>query len=238
MTLNQYRLFGAMLALGEFTVQALVEFTGCNENTVRTHLNRNQDKIVVRREGTGRPGGQPAVYKLRTDSIESLRQWMSENFDAAPPKALEATGARGLVHEHEVPLSLRVAEDILSRKFSAASATSKVELFRSAQIRLDTARAEINSLLALRPDPALEARLRVVETINELCDKELALKVAAAGAVPEQAVAAAEFIVSVCEFADDLERKGESEPAITLLKSAASTGKEVVLTMAGGYQKA
>ena len=68
--------------------------------------------------------------------------------------------------------------------------------------------------------------------------KELALKVAAAGAVPEQAVAAAEFIVSVCEFADDLERKGESEPAITLLKSAASTGKEVVLTMAGGYQKA
>jgi hypothetical protein len=66
------------ISLGEFTVDELAEHTSVNATTVNTILARNNPRLFVmlRREKTGKPGGQPIVWKV---DIDAARAYVAEH---------------------------------------------------------------------------------------------------------------------------------------------------------------
>jgi hypothetical protein len=67
------RVLRAAGELGDFTVKLLSETAGIGEGTVRTVLGRNRSLFQTRREGSGRRGGQPVIWKVRPDSRRQLQ---------------------------------------------------------------------------------------------------------------------------------------------------------------------
>jgi len=115
--LERYKTLGAMLALGEFTVADLAVLSGVGEPTVRTILRRDAEYIEqLGSEPTGRPGGQPVRWRLRSDARERLRGQLGE---------LERLGIGPWLGESHspagtLPPGLVAAEDVLLRLVPAA----------------------------------------------------------------------------------------------------------------------
>jgi len=67
------RVLRAAGELGDFTVRLLSDTAGIGEGTVRTVLGRNRSLFETRREGSGRRGGQPVIWKVRPGSRRQLQ---------------------------------------------------------------------------------------------------------------------------------------------------------------------
>jgi hypothetical protein len=77
--IQQYRIFQAMLALGEFTVADLEQATRANPRSVRTTLQRNPELVErISREETGRRGGAWIRYRLKPEADAELRRRLGE----------------------------------------------------------------------------------------------------------------------------------------------------------------
>ncbi len=67
------RALSAMVELGEFTAASLAEFAGVKEATVRTILDREGELLEpFERITTGRPGGRPWRYRLRSGAADRI----------------------------------------------------------------------------------------------------------------------------------------------------------------------
>src|SRR3954453_5800260 len=79
MVLQRYRVFTAMLDLGEFTVEGLAAASGTNANTVLKTLSRNGHLVEgIGRAETGRRGGRWPRYRLLPEGADELRERLSE----------------------------------------------------------------------------------------------------------------------------------------------------------------
>ena len=120
--LERYRVLGAMLALGEFTVSELVAMSDVREPTVRTILRRESHYIEeIGTVPTGRRGGQPVRWRLQASTREQLRvqlqrleqlgvgPWLGESQD--PNETLPA----GIIAAEHVLLHLAPSTDPIER---------------------------------------------------------------------------------------------------------------------------
>lgn len=109
MTINKYKLLGAMRALHKsFTIDDLVRYSGLSENTVRTIMSREKQFYEIHaRSATGRPGGKVSEYRVKPNALPELEAVMSQIYHSYPVSS-EKT-------EPQAPLSLLAAEDILNR---------------------------------------------------------------------------------------------------------------------------
>jgi hypothetical protein len=252
-SLNEYNLLGTMLSFPDgFTVTDLVRFTGMNENSIRTCIQRHPDLIEkVNQQRTGRPGGQVMVYRIKPDHLASIRERLERDFRVLTrphPSPIQVTaGVRD--EPSPLPLSLRVAEDDLRHKFAAAESTqAKVGIFELAQIRLETARTEVKRILAKTTDITLGCRLAAVEAINNIRATELEVELAASSAssdpittshtdeehapLPEKAVQLANHVDASRGIADDLHKHGENDAAIAVLDTAVNSAANALKAVA------
>jgi mycothiol system anti-sigma-R factor len=184
--LERYKTLGAMLALGEFTVADLAVLSGVGEPTVRTILRRDAEYIEqLGSEPTGRPGGQPVRWRLRSDARERLRGQLGE---------LERLGIGPWLGESHspagtLPPGLVAAEDVLLRLVPAApDFEERAELLQLARAQLDAADATALAIpdTSIHGDwPAVSLHRRIVEL---LLDLEEAEQLARQGEHPELTV--------------------------------------------------
>ena len=143
--LERYKTLGAMLALGEFSVSELAVLSGVRERTVSTVLRRYPQYVEqIGAQPSGRRGGQPRRWQLRSGAREQLRSQLLE---------LERLGAGPWIGERQddsrdLPAALIAAEDVLLRLApAAADREERAEFVKLAQAHVDAAGAT-------RPEPA------------------------------------------------------------------------------------
>jgi phosphoglucosamine mutase len=160
--LERYRTLGAMLALGEFSVQQVASLAHVRPSTVRTVLRRENQ--YVEKAGswpTGRRGGQPDRWRLRHGASEDIRVILQE---------LQETGAGSWLGDPSTPDSqlgpLLAAEDVLLRQAPGTSDLAE----RSSLIELARLQVETAQGIAARPDEADRAgpHLQVTQLLLEL----------------------------------------------------------------------
>jgi predicted ATPase/DNA-binding CsgD family transcriptional regulator len=162
--LKRYRTLGAMLALGEFSASDLATLSGVRTSTVYTILRRESDLVEqLPAVPTGRRGGQPHRWRLRTEARERLQNQLCE---------LEELGAgpwfgRQHTDDDTLPGGMTAAEDVLLRQLPAAAAAEEQEqLVRLAQAQLEAAVATVPS--ARRTSVPFTFHKRVIELLLEL----------------------------------------------------------------------
>lgn len=201
--------------MGEFTVRDLAQLTGINQHTVSTFVTRSLDIIEpTGRQETTQPGGQFIKYRIRPEKVESARASIDEQFSRL---AAIRSGA-----SVDVPLGLRAVEDLLSRRFQRAPNDEKAQLFELAQIRIETARAEVAALLMQVPGGPPESqrltdRLAAVEHMNDLCAKQLDL---GSSGNAEKTRNLLQLVADSQALAEGLYKSGECDPAVALLNAA------------------
>jgi hypothetical protein len=173
---ERYRVLGAAIALGKFTVADLVQFSGVKENTVRTVLGRDSsyfEQVDVNDEPTRR-GGQFKHYRLRADHAERLRSVVDDVFRRLGVPEAPSAGPEPA----RVPLGILAAEDRLLRIFpQAENPEDKREILRLAEISLQGGRAEAD--LVLQHAASGHARERILahtesaNILTGLCRSEL-----------------------------------------------------------------
>jgi hypothetical protein len=177
--LENYKVLGAMIALSEFTVNDLSQYSGVKPNTVRTTINREQIYLEeIGKQETGKRGGQHRRWRLKASQIGNLRLRIDKLFShlKTKPSALPETGSAP-----QVPLGLLVAEDFLLRLFPEAdNSDKKKEILESAKINFDTGRAECENLI-FGPDhtprvEAIRAHMHSIQGLLVLSEAELGLE--------------------------------------------------------------
>ncbi len=168
--LARYRTLGAVLALREFTVADLARYSGVRESTVRTIMGR--ESRYVKRAGarsTGRPGGQPVVYELRSEAERELTELLRQ---------LEGIGARSPVVDGRatkdfapLPTALIAAEDTLLRQISRARDPQECNQL----VMLATADYQSAQRAAKDPEREVAAHLEVVAVLLRLARAELSI---------------------------------------------------------------
>lgn len=127
--LERYRTLAAMANLPQFTVAELAELSGVGEATVRTVLKR--DGFYLEPLGpsrSGKRGGQPLVYRVRTDKRAELQQ-MLKTLDAVRTAGAGLSLSRETVAMDEpIPAELLLAEDVLLRRVPAAGGDEAEQL--------------------------------------------------------------------------------------------------------------
>ena len=127
--MQQYRVFVAMLELGEFTVAELAEAADVGQATVRTTINRNAALLEeVGREETGRRGGAWIRYRLSEAGRVAIRERLQDlrTFDrldegAGVPSEI-AAAERLLIEEITQADGREMRESVLRRARRLASA--------------------------------------------------------------------------------------------------------------------
>jgi LuxR family transcriptional regulator, maltose regulon positive regulatory protein len=167
--LERYKVLGGALALREFSVSELAELSGVGEPTVRTILRRESNFFEQHgRKSTGRRGGQPVRWRLRSETRESLRAQLAE---------LERLGVgpwfgERLEGDNALSAGIVMAEDVLLRLApTAISSLERAELVKLAQAQLDAADASASANTEAQwgiADRRYDYRRRIVELLLNL----------------------------------------------------------------------
>lgn len=192
--IKTYKVLGAMLALKEFTVNTLVNYSGVNKGTVDTVMRRNpQFWETIDKEKTEKRGGQWRRLRVKPDQVEPLRRKLREEFNQI--KALnelngeESTAAKTLMWavqqppelSAEPPVSLEAGEEALLYLFTKAkSQEEKQILLDAAESDLRSGRYEVERLTKRGTDKreaeAAKNLLSRVTTLKKLSEAELAIE--------------------------------------------------------------
>jgi hypothetical protein len=177
--LERYRTLGAMLALREFTVADLALYSGVKESTVRTILAR-ESQYVQRTLAvpSGKPGGQPLAYKLRSNAEQNLTEVLREleAIGAKPPVADRSTGDGA----GSPPAALIAAEDILLRQLpqcrTQAERDQLVELaaadYEDARLEVNRSKPQVPTLAVPGQDREIAAHMQVVDLLLRFSSTE------------------------------------------------------------------
>jgi hypothetical protein len=222
--MNKHRVLSAMLNLGEFTASDLARFSGVKLDTVRTIMVRQESNLEqVRVQETGSRGGQFKVYRIRPSRVEDIQALVTTAYANLTP---------GTTKTVVIPISLRAVEDTLTRRWldSKNDVVKRAELFSIAEIRLESARYDIDLLLRQAPAesaPHLRLRLQSAEMLLDLCANELAAE-NGTRRIPSQEVYAT--LLKFKDVAEKLRSEGDANEAVTYLSRAVGSP---LLTHAG-----
>ncbi len=148
--LEQFRTLEAALRLVEFTAAQLARESGVAEGTVQKTLQRHAE-LFDKSEGprTGRPGGQPRLYKVRQAARSSLAAAVQAAVDEPelPPLPTKSTGEL---------LGLLLAEDTLLRVIPRAARGDRRKLLSA-----------VNSQFALAGLPKEAAKADSLQALHE-----------------------------------------------------------------------
>jgi phosphoglucosamine mutase len=159
---ERYRTLGAMLALGDFSVAEIAALAQVGKSTVRTVLRRENDYVErVGPQHTGRRGGQPVRWRLRSGAREAIRATLLE---------LENLGAGSWLDDPAAPESPKAAvlaaEDVLLRLAPMASdVNERAELIKLARAQVETAEG---TLTPQQETVSISDHLRVVRLLLDL----------------------------------------------------------------------
>lgn len=164
---KQYRVLGAMAALGDFTVPELGRFSEVKERTVRSVLERHASLYEeVGKEPTGRRGGSHIRYRLTDDGDGFVRELLDE---------LESTAEIVATDEPrvELPNELVAAEHtVLTEIPAAGDEGDRARLLALVRGSLESVRSDAQT----RPLPELvDGHLRVLSFLIRLTERELNL---------------------------------------------------------------
>lgn len=182
--LEQYKILGAMLALGEFTTQELAEHTGVIPNTVHTVVKREMRLLEhIGFQKTKKRGGQHKQYRVKPERIEELSLRLRELYQQIPP-ALTIPEKENPEKENtsiEIPLGLLVAEDSLEHEYeSAQSLQEKKRLIETAELDLKRGKIEVEAILSWITDPkakeGIQSFLAKLSALMEMRKADLAIK--------------------------------------------------------------
>lgn len=139
--LKRYKILGAVLALGEFSVSDLASLSRLPGADVRYILRKNSDYVEqVERLSTGRPGGQPILWRIRPGSRERLRGLLRQ---------MEWVGAApwfGERQDEAMLAELIAVDDVLLRVLPATiDSEERADLIKLARAQLDAATAVIST---------------------------------------------------------------------------------------------
>lgn len=146
--LQQYRVFGAMLALGEFTVDDLVKFSGVKESTVRSIVLRNKHLrepiLETPNVKPSRRGGRSRRFRINEDERRVLAEELETRYGVLH-SALKSQPSSPALSESD-PLSEKTlaatldwAKDLVNEAESAESDTDRAGLLNDARLTLETA---------------------------------------------------------------------------------------------------
>jgi phosphoglucosamine mutase len=160
--LERYRTLGAMLALGEFSVQQVAALAHVGQSTVRTVLRRESQHVEkVGSQPTGRRGGQPDRWQLRPGAREAIRVILLELQDAGAGSWLDDPSN---LDSRLGPLL--AAEDVLLRQAPGTSdPAERLSLIKLALLQVETAQG-----IVAQADEAdlAAAHLQVTQLLLEL----------------------------------------------------------------------
>lgn len=164
---QQYRVFGAMLALGEFTVEDLAKLSGVKADTVRTTLGRNKEWVeeLGKIDPSG-PGGRMVRYRTQPGRIHALRAKLSDLASAMQLEKGLAARAAG------VPLELLAAEATLVERLPRVDGAERSALVDLVRTDLHTAQRNIDQRLVSMNAENVELHRRTVESILGLIDAQ------------------------------------------------------------------
>jgi hypothetical protein len=158
---DKTRVLYAALHLPTFTVKQLAAVTGVNENTVQTTLGRSKDLIEeVGSVDSGKPGGQPTIYRLRERSRAVLAREAAELAEKlrGPTRGDDADAAR------QADVALRaVASSIELSKSLFGSEGSAEEWRERAREQLNLSKGLVPLVSNESERAPLEARLKSLE---------------------------------------------------------------------------
>jgi hypothetical protein len=172
-----YRVFGAALALGEFTIPALAKFGEVNVETAGTVVERHPDLFtrLQESEATGGRGRPARKYRLTDRQRELVRERLEMQYkDLVHLPKLPTRAVRG-----PVPPGLIVAEEVFLRDLPAATdAAQRHELMRLGLSALRSGLLEAEQLLDRLDDPrersTLDAHLFAAEVLRSLHEENSA----------------------------------------------------------------
>src|SRR5438132_1204006 len=118
--IERYKVLGAMLALGDFTVPELAQYSGVRPQTVRTVVTRERRNLKpLGKEARAGRGGRFKRFQVQLAQVEDIRQELNELYRALPRERPVAVPQQSLESE-PVPLAILAAEDMLIRRFPEA----------------------------------------------------------------------------------------------------------------------
>ncbi|MFZ0749467.1 MAG: hypothetical protein WAM70_08925 [Pyrinomonadaceae bacterium] len=170
---ERYKVLGAMTALGEFTVEDVVNKTGVKKNTVSTVLVR--DKALLEEvpcEGTGRRGGQPKKYRIRPESAHLVNSELEDLYQSLPKSTAfrESDVVSQRPKWFKVPLGLLTAEDTLLQRYpKGEDLEEKQQLLELAELDFQKGVFESERILAETREPSIHRTIKnSVDRINAL----------------------------------------------------------------------
>jgi hypothetical protein len=138
--IETYKVLGAALALGEFTISELAEFSETNKVTTRTVVDRWKEYFeVIEKKSTGKRGGQPNMFRIKTNSVDEIRGRVYGLFDQIKPK-LGITPEPD--HTPSIPFGLLAARDVIEQimpEQKKSDLNKKKEFIELAKLHLDSA---------------------------------------------------------------------------------------------------
>ena len=188
--LETYKVLGSMLALKEFTIKSLADYSGVNRDTVDTIRRRNpQFWDEIGKEETQKRGGQTKRFRVKPEQVGVLRRKLKGYFSQIkPPNELEGEEAAAVEEPQEAvqpppepPVSLAAGEEALLYLFTKArSLEDKQTLLEAAESDLRSGRHEVERLLKRGADErqAEDAKswLQRVKALRNLSHAELAVE--------------------------------------------------------------
>jgi hypothetical protein len=161
--IEQLKALNGMLALGDFTVEQVERLTGVQSPTVHTVIHRHPDAVErLPAAPTGRRGGQPARYRIKSGAIEPLREQILQirrAFAADLPDAGDLADS----------LNLDAAEEFLTDRLKRArTPAAKHSALETADGYLAAARSEFEERFAGADTPLARERARRIEAVTEL----------------------------------------------------------------------
>jgi hypothetical protein len=167
---ERYKVLGAMLALGDFTVPELTQYSGVSPQTVRTVVSRERRNLkpLGIEAATGR-GGRFKRFQVQPAQAEGIRQELNELYRALPRES-PVPGQQ--TESQPVPLAILAAEDVLIRRFPQAGALEERKRL------LNLAESVWQRYCSALPEENLPSTARLyldsLDGLRKLCSAELA----------------------------------------------------------------
>jgi tetratricopeptide (TPR) repeat protein len=175
---ERYKVLGAMITLGEFTVEELAKRTNVKPNTINTVLTRERPRLEeIGYEETGRRGGQPKKYHIRPDQLYALQAELENLYLSLPAPVPPRHQLQAVA---EMPLALLTAEDTWLRRYSKAdSLEEKQRLFKLASMDYQKGRLASKRILENTTDHSIrqciESSLRKLDALKGICQADLSV---------------------------------------------------------------
>lgn len=171
---ERYKVLSAILALKEFTVPEVANFSGVKGNTVRTVLAREPNLLdEVGKDHTGSRGGRFTRYRLKEREVEGLTGELSKVYLALQKGVIAGprVGGKQVSSHYEPPLRVLAAEDALIRRFPLArTSKEKLALIEFSDEILVKLQLELTST---EPAKYESFELLALRALRELCSVEL-----------------------------------------------------------------